>query len=128
VTREEFIGRAADAILRYGGQDPETCPGEVTVEAVYMAQAALEAVEFFRLNEAFDSIRDYTDPDYADFPADWSAQIDACEECARWKGHPIQGGICDNHRRPLYARERWQAGYAGRFMQHALDVVRKARS
>lgn len=40
-----------------------------------------------------------------EFPADWHEQIASCSECQRYKGHPIQQGICDTHRKPLWARE-----------------------
>jgi hypothetical protein len=49
MTREEFIGIAADAVLRYGAQDPGSCPAEVTVEAIQMAEVALEAVGAWEL-------------------------------------------------------------------------------
>lgn len=39
-------------------------------------------------------------------PDDWSEQIKNCPECQRYKGHPIQNGICDTHRKPLYERDR----------------------
>ena len=40
------------------------------------------------------------------FPTDWQEQIDACSECQRYKHHPIQQGICNTHRKPLYERKR----------------------
>lgn len=44
------------------------------------------------------------------FPADWHEQIAACSECQGWaKNHPIQRGICDTHRRPLWDREKHDA-------------------
>jgi hypothetical protein len=52
MTREEFVARAADAILRYGGEDPEACPADATVEAVCMAEAAIEAVGAWQTYEA----------------------------------------------------------------------------
>lgn len=39
-------------------------------------------------------------------PPDWTEQVAACSECKRYDGHPIQQGICDAHRQPLWARER----------------------
>lgn len=58
-----------------------------------------------KLVEALEKIRDLKPAPFA-FPADWSEQIAACPECQRYKGHPIQQGICDTHRKPLYERER----------------------
>lgn len=41
------------------------------------------------------------------FPADFESNIKACPECQGWaKNHPIQRGICDEHRKPLNARDR----------------------
>lgn len=42
---------------------------------------------------------------FEDFPTDWSEQVERCSECQRYKDHPIQQGICDKHRKPLWARE-----------------------
>lgn len=60
------------------------------------------------------------------FPPDWKEQIAACPECQRYKGHPIQGGICDTHRQPLWRREKLE-----RYSQEALpgnmrDIARAA--
>jgi hypothetical protein len=44
------------------------------------------------------------------FPADWSEQIAACSECQGWaKHHPIQQGICNTHRKPIYQRDAHEA-------------------
>lgn len=32
--------------------------------------------------------------------------IRACEECRRYEGHPVQHGICNTHRRPIWDREK----------------------
>lgn len=34
------------------------------------------------------------------------AAIRACEECQRYEGHPVQHGICNTHRRPIWDREK----------------------
>lgn len=39
------------------------------------------------------------------YPDNWHEQIAACPECQRYKDHPIQRGICDTHRKPIYAQE-----------------------
>jgi hypothetical protein len=61
-----------------------------------------------RLEGALQRVRDMEPEPYA-FPTDWHEQIQSCAECERWKDHPIQRGICDEHRRPLYAREQHDA-------------------
>src|SRR4051812_2250496 len=45
-----------------------------------------------RLVEALEKIRDL-EPEPFVFPTDWSEQIEACPECRRYRGHPIQQGI-----------------------------------
>lgn len=47
-----------------------------------------------------------TEPRPYAFPADWHEQIDGCAECQRYADHPIQQGICDTHRRPIWDREK----------------------
>jgi hypothetical protein len=45
VTKEEFIGRAADALMRFAGIDPEgPVDADVVLLCVEQASAALEAV------------------------------------------------------------------------------------
>ena len=51
MTREEFIGKAADAICRSDGSDPEAIPLWATQEYVVMATAALEAVRAWESHE-----------------------------------------------------------------------------
>jgi len=58
-----------------------------------------------RLRAALDEIANITERKKSFFPVDWRDQIAACPECLRYKGHPIQNGICDEHRRPIYAQE-----------------------
>lgn len=56
MTREEFIGIAADAILRDQGLDPKDCPMVRTLAAVAHATAALEAVGAWDLLEELRNI------------------------------------------------------------------------
>lgn len=60
------------------------------------------------------------------FPADWSAQIAGCSECQRYKKHPIQQGICDTHRKPLYERERHEQHERETMRFRMKDVAREA--
>ena len=59
-----------------------------------------------RLRAALKEIESLEARPFDGFPEDWSKQIDQCSECQRYKGHPIQQGICDEHRKPLWAREK----------------------
>lgn len=61
------------------------------------------------------------------FPADWEEQIKACSECQGWaKNHPIQNGICDLHRKPIWERERREKA-ARSFLPHDMrDIARAA--
>ena len=60
------------------------------------------------------------------YPADWSEQIAACSECQRYKSHPIQQGICDLHRKPIYARERHDDHEQRTLIYRAQDIARAA--
>lgn len=64
-------------------------------------------------------------PEPFDFPADWQQQIAACAECARWKDHPIQQGICDEHRRPLYKRDAHEE-FERKALYHRAALIARA--
>jgi hypothetical protein len=70
---------------------------------------AAQTAENARLREALESIIEMHPMDEFQFPGDWSAQIASCPECQGWaKNHPIQQGICDEHRKPLYEKEKYE--------------------
>jgi hypothetical protein len=73
------------------GRDDEDRSGKPSLEDK-LRKALLEIVAL--------DVRPYT------MPADHWAQIGACPECARYKDHPVQQGICNTHRQPFWARER----------------------
>lgn len=84
--------------------------------------------------EALEAITMLQPRPFDNFPEDWRDQIDACPECTRYKNHPIQRGICDEHRRPLYDRdahdehETRALGYRMRSIaQAALAAIREAQ-
>ena len=62
------------------------------------------------------------------YPADWREQIAACPECQRYKDHPIQRGICDTHRRPIYATERHNEHETSILGYRAKGIARAALS
>lgn len=78
-----------------------------------------------KLRAALGAIRDL-EPRPFDLPADWQEQIRACAECRRWAGHPIQQGICDTHRRPLYQRERHDSDELKALGYRAKIIAREA--
>lgn len=63
-----------------------------------------------------------------DFPTDWSEQISACSECERYRDHPVQRGICDAHRRPLWDREKHDSREEKRLGYRAKEIARSALS
>lgn len=65
---------------------------------------AIEAGGVQELAEALREIRDMKPREYTGPEFDREAS-DACPDCIKYQGHPIQQGICDEHRRPFYARE-----------------------
>lgn len=95
-------------------EEPHFVTGDLLAE-VYgdgdgLVAAAINALPALlsRIEELEEGLRRIADwqPKPFDFPADWREQIDACAECKQYSGHPIQQGICDTHRRPLWNREK----------------------
>lgn len=78
------------------------------------------------LVQALNQIATLEPKPFPSFPHDWSEQIAACAECQRWKGHPIQAGICDEHRRPLWRREQWDKDEILRLGSRAREIAREA--
>ncbi|MBI1620313.1 hypothetical protein [Aquamicrobium zhengzhouense] len=76
--------------------------------------------------QALEEIRDLKERPYEEFPADWREQIAVCPECKRYADHPIQRGICDEHRRPLYAREDHDKHETKILGYRAKDIARDA--
>jgi len=60
------------------------------------------------------------------YPPDWRKQIAACPECQRYKGHPIQQGICDEHRKPIYAQEDHDRHETKILGYRSMDIARDA--
>ena len=71
------------------------------MEAALIAQDA----ELKRLREALAEIAEIKERKKSCYPPDWQDQINTCPECQRYKDRPIQRGICDDHRRPIYAQK-----------------------
>lgn len=95
-----------------------------------MNEAADEITRLRALNaelvEALKQITDLTERPADLFPADWKEQIAACPECQRYKDHPIQRGICDTHRKPIYANEAHNAHETRILGYRAKDIARAA--
>lgn len=92
---------------------------------------AAEEIERLRainaeLLEALTAIRDLKPRAFNGIPADWNEQIAACEDCQRYKGHPIQNGICDTHRQPIWARERHNKHEEAALGYRAMEIAREA--
>lgn len=84
------------------------------------------AVENERLRKALKEILDLSERPYDEFPADWTDQIAACPECQRYKDHPIQQGICDYHRKPLYDRDNHNRHETSMLGYRAKSIAREA--
>lgn len=96
-----------------------------SMNAAYAAGRASAAAEREGVVKALEQIRDLK-PTPFNFPADWHEQIDACPECARYKAHPIQQGICDKHRRPLWEREKHENNEEKAVGYRAIGIAREA--
>lgn len=77
---------------------------------------------------ALKEIRDLKERPFDKWPEDWHEQIEACPDCQRYKNHPIQNGICDTHRRPIWAREKHDAHETSALGYRAMAVARDALS
>jgi hypothetical protein len=93
-----------------------------------IAAAAIEELGVERLVAALERIRDLKPRPYDKHPTDWREQIDACEECQRYSGHPIQQGICNTHRRPLWERETHDKHEERALGSRAAIIAREALS
>ena len=100
----EFCFNNADAIL----------------EALKQAQAENE-----RLRGSLGEIIRLEAEDHK-LPADWIQQIDACPECRRFKDHPIQQGVCDQHKKHIYERDRNNKHSQSTLIYEAKDLARQA--
>lgn len=85
-----------------------------------------QQAEIERLKAALREIADITERKKNCYPPDWREQIAACPECQRYKDHPIQRGICDDHRRPIYAQEEHDAHETKVLGYRAQDIARAA--
>lgn len=61
-----------------------------------------------RLAAALRAIRDLQ-PVPFELPRDWAQQVADCAQCQSYARHPVQRGICNEHRRPLWERDRHDA-------------------
>lgn len=78
------------------------------------------------LLKALREIAEITERKENKFPSDWRDQISACPECQRYKDHPIQNGICDQHRKPIYAQEDHDRHETKILGYRAKDIARAA--
>lgn len=86
----------------------------------------LQQAEIARLTAALSEIANITERRESKYPADWHDQIAACPECRRYKDHPIQGGICDDHRKPIYEQEYHDRHETKILGYRAKDIARGA--
>lgn len=82
-----------------------TYPKPIDPVSIIARVAELEK-ENARLRGALEEIKNLEPRTENKYPTDWRQQIAECPECQRYKNHPIQLGICGEHRRPIYAQER----------------------
>lgn len=84
-------------------------PADVHERAGYWQGNALVLAHLMEaLEKALEEIRDLK-PREKPLPADHWDQIRACPECQRYADHPVQRGICNDHRRPMWDREKYEA-------------------
>jgi hypothetical protein len=94
----------------------------VTAVNAYDKQRALIET----LTKALEEIRDVQPQEFNAYPADWQEQRDACDDCQRYKDHPLMRGICDTHRKPMYDRESHDAHQIRALGYRAKSMARDA--
>lgn len=80
------------------------------------------------LVEALREIAEIKERKKSCYPEDWREQIAACPECQQYKDHPIQRGICDLHRKPIYAQEDHDRHETTILGYRAMEIARAALS
>lgn len=114
----------------YRGEDAVAVVAEVwrqNAEAFAGDEIATLKARVAELVSGLVSIRDMEDRPY-EGPHFDPAAVDACPECQRYAGHPIQNGICDEHRRPFYARQKHDASEKGARGYRASSIARSLLS
>jgi len=100
---------------------------ELAAEVIALrAQAAKDKARIERLEAALREIAGIKEREKNCYPPDWREQIAACPECQRYKDHPIQRGICDDHRKPIYAQEDHNRHETKILGYRAMDIARAA--
>lgn len=97
---------------------------DVRTDAIATLRA--QQAEIARLTAALREIANITERKESKYPADWHDQIAACPECRRYKDHPIQRGICDDHRKPIYEQEYHDRHETKILGYRAKDIARAA--
>ncbi|WP_286948981.1 MULTISPECIES: hypothetical protein [Brevundimonas] len=81
-----------------------------TLEAILAENSALRAANTEaerKLAEAVEAMEEIAAIEPKPFEGGLDMEsIRACEECRRYEGHPVQHGICNTHRRPIWDREK----------------------
>ena len=88
--------------------------------------ADAQAQENARLRSALEEIANLKERRESKYPTDWREQIAACRECQKYKDHPIQQGICDTHRQPIYAQWDHDANETKILGYRAISIARAA--
>ena len=78
------------------------------------------------MRAALTEIANITERKKSCFPDAWREQIAACAECQRYKHHPIQQGICDDHRKPIYSQQDHDAHETKILGYRAQSIARAA--
>lgn len=60
------------------------------------------------------------------FPEDWLETVRACPDCKRFASHPVMHGVCNEHHRPLHAREEHDREERRLLYLRRLEVAQEA--
>lgn len=126
----DLFSRLDDVLVEESPMHPFGCATweESSGIAIDMAKDRLrtQAAELERLRGALETISTL-EPEPFEGGLDMDA-IKACDECQRYAGHPVQQGICNIHRQPLWARERHESHAEKAMGWKARSIARRALS
>lgn len=103
----------ANAVYMASGDDPDLIVWQTLAKerirwlSIHYAEVIAERDALIAENRAYrEALTEIAalEPKSFDGGLDMEA-IKACDECLRYAGHPVQQGICNTHRQPIWNRE-----------------------
>lgn len=102
------MAESASLLRRAAAGDDVFAEYQAEITKTKAASQQREAILRERMEALLKGLREIQDIEPASYayPEGWQRQIDNCEECKSYADHPVQHGICNTHRQPIWNRER----------------------